>query len=178
MKPSSDDWRRWTSQCQAEPMTPPAEQPGDDPIERRRRWQLRHWPPDNQVPAFLTMRRILGRSESVAVVLLEVVVYKTGLNFHVIARGRPGLHPTFIASIPEIAKRMGVPEATSTPAHLEVVYEDGTSAVDMSSRDLHLRLDEVADRPVCATRLDPARPTPWTTSTGLPPSPREASPSN
>ena len=52
------------------------------------------------------MRRILGRSESAAVVLLEVVVYNTGLNFHVIARGRPGLHPTFMASIPKIAKRM------------------------------------------------------------------------
>ena len=31
---------------------------------------------------------------------------------------------------------------------MEVIYEDGTRAVDVSSRDLHLRLDDVADRPV------------------------------
>jgi len=129
-------------------MTPPTDPPGHGPIDRHERWKLRHWPPDNQIPALLPIQQTLGRSESVTVVLREVLAYTTGLNIHLTARGRPGLHPSFVASVPEIAKRMGLPEAASTPAHVKVVYEDGTTAVDMSSRELLMRLDEVADKPV------------------------------
>lgn len=133
---------------QAEPMTPLNEPGGEEPIDRRNRWQRRHWPPDNQMPAVLPTQQILGRSESVIVVLREIVVYTTGLNFYVTARGRPGLHPSFMASVPEIAKRMGIPEAATTPAYIEVIGEDGITAVDMSSRELFARLDEVADKAV------------------------------
>lgn len=155
-------------------MTPPIEQPGEDPIERRRRWQQRHWPPANQIPAVLPKLHILGRSESVAVVLLEVMAYKTGLNFHVITRGRPGQHPTFMASVPEIAKRMGIQEASSTPAHLEVVYDDGTSAADLSSRDLLLRLDDVADRPVLRDSTGSGQPDSMDYQYWLTPAPTES----
>jgi len=172
-KPSSNDWRRWPSLCQAEPMRPPTEPAGEEPIDRHNRWKLRHWPPDNQMPAILPTQQILGRSESVTVVLREVVVYTTGLNFYVTARGRPGLHPSFMASVPEIAKRMGIPEASSTPAHIEVIYEDGTTAVDMSSRELLARLDEVADKPVLRDSTGSGKPDSMDYQYWLTPAPTE-----
>ena len=104
------------------------------------------------------MQQILGRTESVAVVLQAVAAYTTGLNLHVIARGRSGLHPSFMASVPEIAKRRGMPEAFNTPAHIEVTYDDGTSAVDLSSQELFTRLDEVAGRPVLRNSTGSGKP--------------------
>lgn len=108
----------------------------------------RHWPPKNQIPVAVPFHQILGRSDTVVVVLLEVHAYKAGLDFHLMARGRPGLHPSMLSTVPELAKRMGIPEAANTPAHLQILYDDGSEALDLSSRDLMRRLDEVRDTPV------------------------------
>ncbi len=131
--------------CRMTPSNDPANEAGHEWLDH---WQRRNWPPANEIPGLLPLREVLGRSDSVIVVLRDMHVYSNGVSINVVARGRPGHHPSFLTMPPLIAERMGLPTPTCSPMRLQVIFEDGTEATALGTEDLRQRLDEVADQPV------------------------------
>jgi len=129
-------------------MTPSNDPPNEAGHEWLNHWQQRHWPPANEIPGLLPLREVLGRSDSVIVVLRDMHVYTNGVSINVVARGPPGHHPSFITMPPLMAERRGLPTPTYSPMRLQVVFEGGTEATALSTEELRQRLDEVADQPV------------------------------
>ena len=132
-----------------------ADQPGEEWIAQ---WRQRHWPPENQIPGVLPLQEVLGRSDSVIVVLRDIHAFSNGLNINLLARGRPGQHPSFLSMPPQMAKRMNLPEPKSTPPmHLQVIFEGDTEAIALSTKELQQRFDEVAAKPVLREGIRQAR---------------------
>jgi hypothetical protein len=106
------------------------------------RKRLRTQPRPNEVPGILPVRRFLGRSQSVAVALMSIHAYSTGLQFHLVARSRPGhsLGPTHVRP----AERAGLPVVPSP--QFDVTLTDGTEAVPLSLREAFARLDALGDQ--------------------------------
>jgi hypothetical protein len=90
------------------------------------------------------MRQLLGRSESIAVALMSIYAYSTGLQFHLVARSRPG--HSLIPTQASLAKRIDVPVIPSP--QFDVRLAGGTQAVSLDPGQAFVRLDEVGDRPV------------------------------
>lgn len=150
--------------------TDPAEEAAHRQLAR---YKVRHWPPSDQIPGVLQLQEVLGRSDSAIVVLLHIHVYTVGLNVQLIARGRPGQHPSFISISPQMAARMGLPE-TDPPMHLRVVLQDGTEAVALTSEQLWKRLDDVAGTPVLRTGHGSGKPDATDYQYWLTPAPTQA----
>src|SRR4051794_1599621 len=60
--------------------------PGDGPDED---WIRRMMVPDNEVPVALPMNTVLARTDDVALALVRLQVYSTGLSFELLVRVRP-----------------------------------------------------------------------------------------
>lgn len=118
----------------------------DEARARIGRWRRRHRPPPNEIPGILPLTQILARSEAVAVVLLDVHAYRSGLAFHTTTRGRRGHHPPFMPDHPLVAERMGVPLAAQP--RFDVELTDGGRAIPLAHDELMHRLEEVKDTPV------------------------------
>ncbi|WP_139263695.1 hypothetical protein [Geodermatophilus africanus] len=90
------------------------------------------------------MRRLLGRSQTVAVALMSIHAYSTGLQFHLMARSRPGhpLGPTHV----RLAERAGLPVVPSP--QFDVTVADGTEAFPLDLSEAFGRLDALRDRTV------------------------------
>ncbi len=108
----------------------------------RKRFKLE--PRPNEIPGILPVRRFLGRSQSVAVALMSIHAYSTGLQFHLMARSRPGhsLGPTHV----RLAERVGLPVVASP--QFDVTLADGTEAFALDLSEAFGRLDALRDRTV------------------------------
>lgn len=101
-------------------------------------------PRPNEIPGILPVRRFLGRSQIVAVALMSIHAYSTGLQFHLVARSRLGhsLGPTHV----RLAERAGLP-VVSAP-QFDVTLADGTETVPLNLSEAFGRLDALGDRTV------------------------------
>jgi hypothetical protein len=129
---------------------PPPEGPDGDAEEalaRFARLRPRLHPPPNEIPGVLPLAQFLGRSDTVAAVLLEVHAYSVGLSFHLTYRGRGSRrsleHPPFIPTDPRMAERMGTAVATSP--EVGVTLADGTAAVTLDRSSAFQQLDQLTD---------------------------------
>lgn len=75
--------------------------------DRMERLWARLRPPSNEVPGLLALSTVLGRNDSIAVVLTRIDVFSSGLRLHVSTWGRPGQHAPLLPTQPELAERMG-----------------------------------------------------------------------
>ena len=119
--------------------------PGDgDVYAEFARTRLKTEPRPNEIPGILPVRRLLGRSQSVAVALMSIHAYSTGLQFHLAARSRPGhpLGPTHA----RLAERVGLPVVPSP--QFDVTLADGTQAVQLDLSEAFGRLDALRDQTV------------------------------
>ena len=98
--------------------------------------------PPQEIPGILPVRRFLGRSQNVAVALMSIHAYSTGLQFHLVARSRPApsLSPTHV----RVAERVGLPVVPSP--HFDVMLADGTEAVPLNINEAVGRLDALGNR--------------------------------
>ena len=106
--------------------------------------RLKMEPRPNEIPGILPVRRFLGRSQSVAVALMSIHAYSTGLQFYLVARSRPGhsLGPTHV----RLAERVGLPVVPSP--QFDVTLANGTEAVLLNLSEAFGRLDALGDRTV------------------------------
>jgi hypothetical protein len=63
---------------------PPVDPPPFEPVEHRPWWG----PPPNELGVAVPLRLVLARTDEIAVALLDIVAYTTGLSFHLTARRR------------------------------------------------------------------------------------------
>lgn len=110
-------------------------------------WRARTGPPPGEAPGVLALHRVLGRSTTVAVTLVEIHAYTTGLQMHLLLHGR-GDHPPFTPDSPALAARMGV-EVASTP-RLAVRLPDGEMAVTLGRREVADQAELFRTRPLLA----------------------------
>ena len=97
-------------------------------------------PPPNELPGILPIGQFLGRSATVAAVLLEIHAYAAGLEFRLTYRGRAAEHhPPITLTDPGLAKRIGLP--VGTPPQVEVLLPDATQAVAIGLSDAARRLE-------------------------------------
>lgn len=108
------------------------------------RKRLKMEPRPNEIPGVMPVRRFLGRSQSVAVALMTIHAYSTGLQFHLVARSRPG--HSLIPTHPSLAERAGVPVVP--PPQFDITLANGTEAVSLDHSDAFVRLDELGHEPV------------------------------
>lgn len=74
-----------------------------------------------------------------------------------------------------MAKRMNLPEPKSTPPmHLQVIFEGGTEAVALSTKELQQRFDEVAAKPVLREGRGSGKPDAMDYAYWLTPAPTQA----
>lgn len=93
-------------------------------------WQRRSGPPENEVPSPVPAAAILGRTDDVAVALLGMVAYSTGVGFTLAVRMRvePRSHRTY-----ELISghAYGDDEASPDRLLLGVEYADGRTATNL-----------------------------------------------
>jgi len=101
-------------------------------------------PRPNEIPGVLPVRRLLGRSPIAAVALVSIHAYSTGLQFHLLARSRPGhpLGPTHV----RLAERAGLPVVPSP--QFDATLANGTEAVPLDLGEAFARLDALGERTV------------------------------
>ena len=102
-------------------------------------------PPPNEIPGILPIGQFLGRSATVAAVLLEIHAYAAGLEFRLTYRGHAAEHhPPFTPTDPGLAERIGLP--VGTPPQVEVLLPDATQAVAIGLSDAARRLETLPGR--------------------------------
>ncbi len=108
------------------------------------RKRMKMEPRPNEIPGILPVRRFLGRSQSVAVALMSIHAYSSGLQFHLMARSRPGhpLGPTHL----RLAERVRLPVVASP--QFDVTLADRTEAFALDLSEAFGRLDALRDRTV------------------------------
>jgi hypothetical protein len=122
----------------------PGDGDADDVYREFARKRLKLEPRPNEIPGILPVGRFLGRSEAVAVALMSICAYSTGLQFDLVARSRPG--HSLIPTRSSLAERVGVPVVP--PPQFDVRLADGAQAVTLDRCQAFVRLDELGDRPV------------------------------
>jgi hypothetical protein len=100
-------------------------QPGDD-VERRVQ------APENELPVALPQNLLLARTDDVAVALIRLQVYTTGVAFELAVRMRPSARPRFPHSLDELVWRHG---PAGSRFLLGVEFADGRRASSLPGVD-------------------------------------------
>jgi hypothetical protein len=100
--------------------------------ERRRRTEVRHRPPGNEVPGSLALERIIGRTEDLVVVLAGGRLYSGGIDFDVVVlqRNADDSRDEDHALV-EQAFADGASAASGTALLLGVEYSDGRTTTNL-----------------------------------------------
>ncbi len=117
--------------------------------DRMGRLWARLRPPSNEVPGLLALSTVLGRNDSIAVVLTRIDVFSSGLRLHVSTWGRPGQHAPLLPTQPELAERMGTSLASRPQISLTWNGAPDITPTDMQSA--HSRLPTPAGQPLLVT---------------------------
>ncbi|MPQ96758.1 hypothetical protein GB931_02240 [Modestobacter sp. I12A-02628] len=112
------------------------------------RLQVRTNPPPNEIPGVLPLAAPLGRSDSVAAVLLQVLAHRGGLLFRVTLRGRAHGVDGHLPFLPDTTPGPELRGSLPTTPSVQVLLPDGRTSLFLDRSSALQLIPQADDQPV------------------------------